>query len=63
MLLGSGGENGHELLERLERLGGLIESGHGLLDVDEVGGEGRIVIGEVPIPRRYSLIVVFEHPL
>ena len=33
-----------------------------IADVDEVGGEGCVVVGEVPLPGGAALVVVAQHP-
>lgn len=44
------------------RLGALLELGAKSADVDEVRGEGCVVVGEVPFPRCAALVVVAEDP-
>jgi hypothetical protein len=56
-----GGENTKELRERLERHGGLELDLH-LVHVAEVLGEGSVVVGVIPVPSGYALVVVFQYP-
>lgn len=44
------------------RLRPLLELGGQSTDIDEVWGEGRVVVGEVPLPAGAALVVVAEHP-
>lgn len=57
----SGGENTHQLLVRPER-SALFELDIELAELEEVAREGREVVRVVPLPRRGSLVVVFEDP-
>lgn len=40
----------------------LLELGGQALNVDEVGGEGRVMVWEVPLPAGAALVVVAKHP-
>lgn len=40
----------------------LFELGGEAAYIDEVGGERRVVVGEVPLPAGAALVVVAEHP-
>ena len=50
-----GGEDAHELLERVEGLRVALELGGHVVQVHKVGGERRVVVGEVPLPGRTTL--------
>ena len=43
-------EDRHQLLKRLEWLGAQFKLVLHIADVDEVGGKGGVVVGEVPLP-------------
>ena len=43
-----GGEDGHQLLHRFEGLSVFLEIDLEIRDADEIGGEGGVVVGEVP---------------
>ena len=48
-------EDAHELLKRVEGLRVSLEFGGDVIQVDEVGGERRVVVGKVPLPGCASL--------